>query len=62
MSFDEEHIDPHGECAHEIARLKKINSHLLTAAQFAYAAMNSEDGREYARKSLFAAIMQATQP
>lgn len=23
MSFDEEYIDPHGECAHEINRLKE---------------------------------------
>ena len=29
MSFDEEYIDPHGECAHEIARLKAEVSRLL---------------------------------
>lgn len=23
MAFDEEHLDPHGECAHEIMRLQK---------------------------------------
>ncbi len=29
MSFDEEHIDPHGECAHEISKLREA---LLIAA------------------------------
>lgn len=35
---------------------------LLEAAKFAYAAMDSDEGRERARKSLIAAIAKATTP
>lgn len=31
MSFDEEYIDPHGECAAEIHRLQSVNADLLAA-------------------------------
>ena len=32
MSFDEEYLDPHGECAHEIARLKSNGDYILDLA------------------------------
>ena len=45
MSFDEEYLDPHGECAHEIARLKADNERLL--------AENAEMRRTFGSHPLF---------
>ena len=50
MSFDEEHIDPHGECRHEIKRA----GHLLMSARRYVESYSKEDNyhpqaREVAR-------------
>lgn len=62
MTFDEEYLDPHGECANEISRLKEINAELLAALKLweAYDNCDEADFSQSGPMLLYAEAIEAT--